>query len=123
MRRLLIISLILVFSSSASDNSDKRIKINNKTGSATITDQLAKSETISYLLGARANQLMKINLSSDEGMHFSIKDLRTGLFLDGATEFDGARTWEGVLPTTGDYRITVSSEGVSGNFTMNISLK
>ncbi|MCX7878721.1 MAG: hypothetical protein N2510_08810 [Ignavibacteria bacterium] len=123
MRRLIFYLLIFSFLVSdsllTSDNNDKRIRFKKGESSVTVSGKVS-GEAVTYILTAKAGQNMIVSVTGN--VFFNIKDLKTGLFLEHATELDDAREWEGRLPSSGDYRITVSSDEVDKNYNLTVKI-
>lgn len=121
------IFFILLFICAAAINtsaqSDKRIKFKRGESSATVSGGVPRGETKGYLAGASKNQTMIISIASVENNAvFQVKDMSTEYFLPGAGEYDDASSWEGTLPSEGDYRIIVGSTRGGTEYTMIVTI-
>ena len=110
--------------SAQTDNQeDKRIRFKSGESSATVTGGVPRGETVSYILKGKKNQTMTVKVSSTESNAvFKIKNRTTGYFLPGAGEYDDASSWEGTLPSDGDYRIIVGSTRGGTEYTLIVTI-
>jgi hypothetical protein len=126
MLKIKILFLLLIFCAAAintSAQSDKRIKFKRGESSATVSGGAPRGETAGYLVGASKNQTLIVSIASVENNAvFQIKDLNTGYFLPGAGEYDDASSWEGTIPSKGDYRIIVGSTRGGTEYTLIITI-
>lgn len=122
MKILFPLIIIAIISSSlfASSVNDKRIRFKKGENSTIVSGNISSDKSVTYILSARSNQKMKVTINP--GVIFNIKDLKTGLYLEHATEIDEAQNWEGVLPSSGDYRITLSCETKKADYKMTITI-
>jgi hypothetical protein len=120
---LIVLLFITVMAVNTSAQSDKRIKFKRGESSATVSGGVPRGETKGYLAGASKNQTMIVSIASVESNAvFRIKDLKTGYFLPGAGEYDDATSWEGALPSDGDYRIIVGSTRGGTEYTLIVTI-
>lgn len=118
---VLLFAFIAVMNTSA--QSDKRIKFKKGESSATVSGGAPRGETTGYLVKASKNQTMKVSIASIENNAvFMIKNLSTGYLLTGAGDLDDATSWEGVLPSDGDYRIIVGSTRGGAEYTLIVTI-
>jgi hypothetical protein len=125
MKLKILIALLFVFIAvmNIAAQSDKRIKFKKGESSATVSGGAPLGETSGYLVKAAQNQTMKVSIASVENNAvFMIKDLNTGYLLNGAGELDDATSWEGVLPSNGDYRIIVGSTRGGTEYTLIVTV-
>ena len=126
MQKIKILLALLVLCAAVintSAQSDKRIKFKRGESSATVSGGAPRGETVGYLVGASKNQTMIISVASVENNAvFQVKDLSTGYFLPGAGEYDDATSWEGTLPSEGDYRIIVGSTRGGTEYTLIVTI-
>ncbi len=102
---------------------DKRIKFKKGESSATVTGAAPRGETVNYVLKAAKDQSMKISIASVENNAvFQVKDLSTGYYLTNAGELDDATSWEGTLPSDGEYRIIVGSTRGGTEYTLKVTI-
>jgi hypothetical protein len=118
---VLLFAFIAVMNTTA--QSDKRIKFKKGESSATVSGGAARGETMGYLVKASKEQTMIVSIASVENNAvFQIKDLNTGYYLSGAGELDDASSWEGTLPSSGDYRIIVGSTRGGTEYTLIVTI-
>jgi hypothetical protein len=120
----IVLPLVLFFIIAANINAQDRIKFKKGEISAVVEDGIARGETHSYLVGASRDQYMVVTIMSieDNGV-FQILNKRTGEYLPGAEETTDAKRWEGYLPSTGDYKITVGSIRGGSEYTLKVSIE
>lgn len=119
----IVLSFIILTAVNSNAQSDKRIKFKRGESSATLSGGAPRGETAGYLVGASKNQTMIVSIASVENNAvFQIKDLNTGYFLPGAGEYDDASSWEGTLPSKGDYRIIVGSTRDGTEYTLIVTI-
>jgi hypothetical protein len=118
---LLPVLLFLVCVMSA--NSQERIKFRKGEISATVSGGIARGESYDYLVGASKGQFMTVTIMSvEDNAVFYIIDNSTYQYLYGATE-EGTTRWEGVLPSTGDYKIVVGSNRGGAEYTLQVVIE
>jgi hypothetical protein len=116
-----LFALVAVMNTSA--QSDKRIKFKKGESSATVSGGAPRGETSGYLVKASKDQTMIVSVASVENNAvIMIKDLSTGHLLNGAGDLDDATSWEGVLPSSGDYRIIVGSTRGGAEYTLIVTI-
>ena len=72
-----------------------------------------------YLVGARAGQVMTVQLTSPRtSVWFLVMSPKSTSLIA-----DNARSWTGTLPETGDYHIIVDADERGGTYSMTISIK
>jgi hypothetical protein len=85
-----------------------------------VQGNVAQGETTSYLVNAVAKQYMMVMLSSaNQALVLQIQSP------DGAKLASASQKltyWQGTLPLSGDYLISVVSKGGAGNFNLNITI-
>lgn len=72
-----------------------------------------------YILGAQRGQTMSVSISSEEGNAVFDISYRE----NGAEIVSEARQWEGTLPSSGDYVITVGSERGNATYMLEVSIE
>lgn len=97
----------------------RRVQFSRGSSSATVKGQVSIALPDQYLVGARAGQVMSVQLTSPQ------KSVRFLVMTSKLTDLlaDNARTWTGTLPETGDYHIIVDGDERGGTYTMTISIK
>ena len=120
---LFVITVIfIVFAGSVS--TQERIKFKKGEISATVEGGIARGETYSYLAGASKNQFMTVTIMSvEDNAVFQILDKSTGEYLPGTEVSSDTRRWEGILPSTGDYKIVVGSTRGGAEYTMMVVIE
>lgn len=120
----LLLVIVVMFFLNALINAqvtEKRIKFKKGESSAQMQGAIVRGEHDTYIFEANKNQSLKLTITSlEDNAVFQIKDLTTNYFLDGAGDFDDAKSWEGILPNKGDYKIIVGS--VRGNTTYSLKI-
>lgn len=88
--------------------------------SATVTGAVTDPVHREYVLAAQAGQVMYVALTSDgDRANFSVQGLRDGQILKNF----GETTWNGVLPATQDYLITILTlEFSSANYSLFVEI-
>lgn len=126
----------------ATENGDWYIDVRSGAYSANITlyvqapqrvsfesgkDTLIASATVpayfthNFVAGANKDQIMKVSISPTDGLVLSIYKLGGDVLLAAS---EGKTSFEGTLPKTGDYVISVTnSKNVSSTFDMNLNIK
>ena len=99
--------VIIVFVTvSALQAQTERIKFARGENSASVDGGIARGEVYNYLIKASRGQFMTVTIYSTEGNAvFQIINKKTGEYLPGAEEGTDIRRWDGVLPSSGDYKI------------------
>jgi hypothetical protein len=97
----------------------RRVQFRRGSSSATVQGKVSIALPDQYLVGARAGQVMSVQLTSPQ------KSVRFLVMSPQSTSLiaDNARTWTGTLPETGDYYIIVDGDERGGTYTMTISIK
>ncbi len=128
MKKLNILLVLLMIFAAAGINSqvndDKRIKFQKGESSATVAGSVIRGEENSYVLNAGKNQKMVVVITSTEdNAVFRIKDRSSRYYLDGAGEIDDAKNWEGLLPSSGEYRIIVGGTRGNAEYTLKVFIE
>ena len=96
----------------------RRVQFRRGSSSTTVQGKVSLALPDTYLLGARAGQVMTIQLTAPRKVRFTIMTSRTTEVLA-----DNTTTWTGTLPETGDYHILVDADGDGRTYSMTISIK
>jgi hypothetical protein len=97
----------------------RRVQFKRGTSSTTLQGKVSLVLPDTYLIGARAGQVMTIELTSPRpSIKFMVMNSRTTAMLA-----DNTRSWTGTLPESGDYHIIVEGDEKGGTYTMTISIK
>jgi hypothetical protein len=98
----------------------RRVQFKRGTSSTTVSGKASIALPDTYLLGARAGQVMTVQLTA---AHKSVRFLVMSP-TSRSLVTDNVRTWTGTLPETGDYTILVDSDlERGGTYSMTISIK
>ena len=97
----------------------RRLQFKPGTSSTTVTGKVSIALPDTYLVGARAGQVMTIKLSAPrKSVRFLLMSPTTRNLVA-----DNAREWTGTLPETGDYYIIVDADERNSAYSMTISIK
>ncbi|MGD9588036.1 MAG: hypothetical protein AB7Q37_06900 [Pyrinomonadaceae bacterium] len=119
---LLVLSALLAATAltAANDGVTKRIKFAKGKSSATVRGAVVRGDRDTYIVGARAEQMMSVTISSIEDNAVFTVQGPDGEFLQDAGEEDDAKGVTVPLPLNGDYRIKVG--GTRGNATYRLTV-
>jgi hypothetical protein len=97
----------------------RRVQFKRGMSSATLQGKVSIALPDTYLVGARAGQVMTVQLTA------RAKSVRFVVMTPGTMSLvaDNARTWTGTLPETGDYHIIIDADEQGGTYSMTISIK
>lgn len=99
--------------------SQRRVQFKRGTSSTTLRGRVSIVMPDTYLIGARAGQVMTIQLTAPrKSVRFILMSPSTSSLVD-----DNTRTWTGTLPENGDYSIIVEGDERGGTYSMTISIK
>lgn len=92
---------------------------------ATVEGGIARGETVSYLVGARAGQTMSVAVVSEEDNAVFTIHLpgSSGKTLPGAGEGQDAAAWKGTLPESGTYRIEVGATRGGAGYSLSVGIR
>ncbi|HEY6660756.1 MAG TPA: hypothetical protein VI031_06430 [Pyrinomonadaceae bacterium] len=97
----------------------RRLQFARGTSSTTVTGRVSIALPDTFLLGARAGQVMTVKLSAPrKSVRFLVMSPTTRNLVA-----DNAREWTGTLPETGDYYIIVDADERNSTYSMTISIK
>ena len=98
---------------------NRRVQFRRGSSSATVSGKVSIALPDTLLVGARAGQVMTVQLTSPaKSVTFLVMSpVSTTLIAD------NARSWTGTLPETGDYHIIVGGDERGGTYTMTITIK
>ena len=97
----------------------RRVQFARGSSAATVQGKASLLLPDTYLVGARAGQVMTIQLAgAQESVRFMVMESRTTTMLA-----DNVRSWTGTLTATGDYHIIVNADENGGTYSMTISIK
>lgn len=97
----------------------RRVQFRRGSSSATVQGRVSIALPDTLLVGARAGQVMTVQLTSaQKSVKFSVMSpVSTSLIAD------NTRSWTGTLPETGDYYIMVDGDERGGTYNMTITIK
>jgi hypothetical protein len=96
----------------------RRVQFQRGSSSATVRGKASIVLPDTYLIGARAGQVMTVQLTAREkSVRFMVMTPKTDLIAD------NSRGWSGTLPETGDYTIIVDADELGGTYSMTITIK
>jgi hypothetical protein len=97
----------------------RRVQFKRGTSSTTVQGRASITLPDTYVVGARAGQVMTITLTAPRNaLTFTVMTSRTTNMIT-----DDTRSWSGALPETGDYLILVNADEKGGTYSMTISIK
>lgn len=97
----------------------RRVQFKRGASSATLQGKVSIALPDTYLVGARAGQVMTVALTAPrKSVRFLVSSPTTRSLVA-----DNARTWTGTLPEDGDYTIIVEADERGGTYTMTITIK
>ena len=97
----------------------RRVQFQRGSSSATVQGKASIALPDTFLVGARAGQVMSVQLTAPrKSVRFLVMSPKTTSLIA-----DNARTWTGTLPETGDYHIIVDADERGGTYSMTISIK
>ena len=97
----------------------RRVQFRRGSSSTTVQGKVSIALPDTYLLGARAGQVMTVKLTAPhQSVRFMIMTSRTTEVLA-----DNTTSWTGTLPETGDYHILVDADEDGRTYSMTITIK
>lgn len=97
----------------------RRVQFQRGASATTVQGKASIALPDTYLVGARAGQVMTVQLASQrKSVRFLVMSPKTTSLIA-----DNARSWTGTLPETGDYHIIVEADERGGTYSMTISIK
>lgn len=97
----------------------RRVQFQRGSSSATVQGKASIALPDTYLVGARAGQVMSVQLTAPrKSVRFLVMSPTTTTLIA-----DNTRSWSGRLPETGDYHIIVDADERGGTYTMTITIK
>ena len=96
----------------------RRIQFSRGSSSTTLQGKVSVGLPDLYLLGARAGQVMTVQLTGPRRVTFMIMDSKTTDVLA-----DNTTNWTGTLPATGDYHILVDADADGRTYSMTVTIK
>ena len=119
--RIILLISILLFGVNASSQQDRtrRVRFERGRTSTIIKDAVVRGTRDNYILGARRGQTLIVHITSaEDNAVFDIyqRDDETRLS-------EEATDWEGELPDTGDYVISVGGTRGNASYTLEITIR
>jgi hypothetical protein len=104
----------------SADGSTKRIKFAKGKSSGTYSGAVIRGDEDTFIVGAGGGQRMTVSITALE--HNAVFQIAgpDGNYLPNAGDTDDQTSWNGTLPSNGDYRITVG--GTRGNATYKLTV-
>lgn len=97
----------------------RRVQFSRGASATTVQGKASIALPDTYLVGARAGQVMAVQLTSQrKSVRFLVMSPKSTSLIA-----DNARSWTGTLPETGDYHIIVDADERGGTYSMTISIK
>src|SRR5215213_139725 len=97
----------------------RRLQFKRGTSATTVTGKVSIALPDTFLLGARAGQVMTVKLTAPrQSVRFLVMSPTTRNLVA-----DNAREWTGTLPETGDYYIIVDADERTSTYSMTVSIK
>jgi hypothetical protein len=120
MRRAL--AALLLFATAA--QAETPIRFARGASGAEVAGAVARGETRTYTLEARAGQRMELRIASTEkNAVFQLHAPGTGEAMPGAAPGDDARQWSGTLPRSGAWRIVVGSTRGGAEYRLSVLVR
>lgn len=98
--------------------SSRRVQFRRGASSATMQGKVSLELSDTWIVGARAGQVMTVEVTSARKVRFMLMTSRTTISLA-----DNTRSWTGTLPETGDYLILVDTDAKAATYSMTITIK
>lgn len=97
----------------------RRVQFKRGASSTTLQGKVSIALPDTYLVGARAGQVMTVELTAPrKSVRFHVMSPTTRSLVA-----DNRRSWTGALPESGDYTILVDADAEGGTYSMTISIK
>lgn len=97
----------------------RRVQFKRGSSSTTLTGKVSIALPDTYVVGARAGQVMTIQLTAPrKAVTFLVSSPQSRNLLA-----DNTRSWTGTLPETGDYTIIIGGDERGGTYSMTITIK
>lgn len=122
--KILLAALLLILCVAMTANSQERIKFKKGEYYTTVENGVARGEVYTYVVGASKGQFMTITvMSPEDNAEFYILNTKTWQYMEGATEDNPAKRWEGTLPANGDYQIVVGSSRGGSDYKLQVVIE
>jgi hypothetical protein len=121
-KAILLMLLLSVSASSIQQDRTKRVQFERGRTSTVIKDSVVRGTKDNYILGARKGQTLTVHISSseDNAVFDVYRYVEDGKRL---TDEDETTDWEGELPESGDYLISVSGTRGNASYTLEITIR
>lgn len=96
----------------------RRVQFKRGASSATVQSRVSLELSDTWIVGARAGQVMTVEVTSSRKVTFMLMTSRTTQSLA-----DRTRSWTGTLPDTDDYLILVETDAKAAMYSMTITIK
>jgi hypothetical protein len=97
----------------------RRLQFKRGSSSTTVQGKVSIALPDTFLLGARAGQVMTVQLTAPrKAVSFLVMSSKTTALLASNT-----RSWTGTLPETGDYHIIVDADEKASTYSMTVTIK
>jgi hypothetical protein len=97
----------------------RRLQFKRGTSQTTVQGKVSIALPDTYLVGARAGQVMTVKLTAArKAVRFMLMSPSTRSLVA-----DNARDWTGVLDETGDYTILIDADARNSVYSMTVSIK
>ncbi len=117
----LTVAVLAAAVATEADGVTKRIRFAKGKTSAVVSGAVIRGDVDTYIVGAKAEQMMTVRVTSiEKNASFTVKG-PDGEYLQDAGEEDDATLVTNTLPYTGDYRIEVAP--TRGNATYKLTVK
>lgn len=111
-------SLLVNKQTGESKPSSRRVQFRRGASSTTVQGRVSLELSDTWIVGARAGQVMTVQLTSPRKVRFMLMTSRTTESLA-----DNTRSWTGTLPETGDYILLVDTDAKAAPYSMTITIK
>lgn len=120
---LLAIVVFGLASITSADGITKRIKFARGKSSATVSNSVVRGDRDTYIIGAKAEQMMTVKITSLENNAVFQVMGPDGAYLQDAGEEDDATGVTNSLPYDGDYRVVVGGTRGNATYKLTVSIK
>ena len=112
-------AILILMETGESKPAYRRVQFKRGLSSATVQGKATIALPDTYLVGARAGQVMTVQLTArSKSVRFMLMSPTTRSLV-----VDDTRSWSGPLPESGDYTIMVDADDKGGTYSMTITIK